>query len=136
MLRMTSKTVKEVVDKMRLPAVVRLSWSFWEPEDMEHLSRSMEEAQRDLQHARRAVQETEAKTNAIAGELKSLRAHHSDDARNGTAAEKLQFVLTQAAHSVDSRISTLELPRCEMKGQERCKEACRSAGAVPRAGAP
>ena len=29
MLRMTSKTVKEVVDKMRLPAVVRLSRSFW-----------------------------------------------------------------------------------------------------------
>ena len=29
MLRMTSKRVKEVVDKMRLPAVVRLSRSFW-----------------------------------------------------------------------------------------------------------
>jgi hypothetical protein len=29
MLRRTSKRVKEVVDKMRLPAVVRLSWSFW-----------------------------------------------------------------------------------------------------------
>ena len=29
MLRMTSKRVKEVVDKMRLPAVVRLSSSFW-----------------------------------------------------------------------------------------------------------
>ncbi len=29
MLRRTSKTVKEVVDKMRLPAVVRLSRSFW-----------------------------------------------------------------------------------------------------------
>jgi Ran GTPase-activating protein (RanGAP) involved in mRNA processing and transport len=28
-LRMTSKKVKEVVDKMRLPAVVRLSRSFW-----------------------------------------------------------------------------------------------------------
>jgi hypothetical protein len=30
MLRRTSKTVKEVVDKMRLPAVVRLSRSFWD----------------------------------------------------------------------------------------------------------
>ena len=29
MLRRTSKIVKEVVDKMRLPAVVRLSRSFW-----------------------------------------------------------------------------------------------------------
>jgi hypothetical protein len=47
MLRKTSKRVKEVVDKMRLPAVVRLSRSFW------------------------------------------------DNARNGTAAEKLQFILRQ-----------------------------------------
>jgi hypothetical protein len=46
-LRWTSKKVKEVVDKMRLSAVVRLSRSFW------------------------------------------------DDTRNGTAAEKLQFVMTQ-----------------------------------------
>jgi Ran GTPase-activating protein (RanGAP) involved in mRNA processing and transport len=30
MLRMTSKRVRKVVDKMRLPAVVRLSRSFWE----------------------------------------------------------------------------------------------------------
>jgi hypothetical protein len=29
MLRMTSKRVQEIVDKMRLPAVVRLSRSFW-----------------------------------------------------------------------------------------------------------
>ena len=29
MLRRTSKKLKEVVDKMRLPAVVRLSRSFW-----------------------------------------------------------------------------------------------------------
>jgi len=29
MLRRTSKRVKEVVDKMRLPGVVRLSMSFW-----------------------------------------------------------------------------------------------------------
>jgi len=47
MLRRTSKRVKEVVDKMRLPAVVRLSRRFW------------------------------------------------SDVRNGTAAEKLQFVLRQ-----------------------------------------
>jgi hypothetical protein len=30
MLRRTSKRVEEVVDKMRLPAVVRLSRSFWD----------------------------------------------------------------------------------------------------------
>ena len=30
MLRRTSKRVKEVVDKMRLPAIVRLSRSFWD----------------------------------------------------------------------------------------------------------
>jgi hypothetical protein len=30
MLRRTSKRVKEVVDKMRMPAVVRLSRSFWD----------------------------------------------------------------------------------------------------------
>jgi hypothetical protein len=30
MLRCTSKKVKEVVDKIRLPAVVRLSRSFWD----------------------------------------------------------------------------------------------------------
>jgi ubiquitin len=47
MLRMTSKRVKEAVDKMRLPAVVRLRRSFW------------------------------------------------DDARNGTAPEKLLFVMRQ-----------------------------------------
>jgi hypothetical protein len=47
MLRMTSKRVKEAVDKMRLPAVVRLSRSFW------------------------------------------------DDTRNGTGAEKVQFVIRQ-----------------------------------------
>jgi Ran GTPase-activating protein (RanGAP) involved in mRNA processing and transport len=71
MLRRTSKRVREVVDKMRLPAVVRLRWSFW------------------------------------------------DDARNGTAAEKLQVVMRQlAALTAQCRISTLELPRCEMKGQD------------------
>jgi Ran GTPase-activating protein (RanGAP) involved in mRNA processing and transport len=71
MLRLTSKRVKEVVDKMRLPAVVRLSSSFW------------------------------------------------GDARNGTAAEKLQFVMRQLKGlTVRCRITTLELPRCEMGRQE------------------
>jgi hypothetical protein len=63
---MTSKSVKEVVDKMSLPAFVRLSRSFW------------------------------------------------DDARNGTAAEMLQFVMSQlTALTAHCRISTLELPRCQ-----------------------
>jgi small ubiquitin-related modifier len=70
-LRRTSKRVKEVVDKMRLPAVVLLSRSFW------------------------------------------------DDARNGTAAEKLDFVFKQLAALTDQcRISTLKLPRCEIKEQD------------------
>ena len=68
MLRRTSKRVKVVVDKMRMPAIVRLSRSF------------------------------------------------SDDARNGTAAEKLHIVMRQlAVATARCRISTLELPRCEMK---------------------
>jgi hypothetical protein len=71
MLRRTSKRVKGVVDKMRLPAVVRLSRSFW------------------------------------------------DDTRNGTAAEKLRIVMRQlAVATARCRISTLELPRCEMNGQD------------------
>jgi hypothetical protein len=35
MLRRTSKSVKEIVDKMHLPVVVRLSWTFWG--DDEHI---------------------------------------------------------------------------------------------------
>ncbi len=72
MLRRASKRVKVVVDKMRLPVVVRLSRSFW------------------------------------------------GDTRNGTAAEKLQIVMRQLAVATARmrRISTLELPRCEMKGQD------------------
>ena len=71
MLRRTSKRVLEVVDKMRLPAVVRLSRSFWA------------------------------------------------DARNGTAAEKLQLVMRQlAVETARCRITTLELPECDMKGQD------------------
>ena len=69
MLRSTSKRVKEVVDKMRLPAVVRLSMRFW-----------------------------------------------ADD-RNGTTAEKLQFIISQlSALTAWCRITALELPRCQIKG--------------------
>jgi hypothetical protein len=71
MLIRTSKRVKDAVDKMRLPAVVRLSRSFW------------------------------------------------DDARNGTEKAKLEFVLRQlAAMTARCLITTLELPRCDMKGQD------------------
>jgi hypothetical protein len=71
MLRRTSKRVREVVDKMRLPAVVRLSRRFW------------------------------------------------DDARNGTEEAKLQFVLRQlTGMSAGCLITTIELPDCEMKGQD------------------
>jgi Ran GTPase-activating protein (RanGAP) involved in mRNA processing and transport len=61
---------QEVVDKVRLPAAVRLSRSFW------------------------------------------------DDARNGTAAEKLHFVFRQlTALTAESRITTFELPSCAMEEQ-------------------
>jgi hypothetical protein len=70
MLRRTSKRIKEVVDKMHLPAIVRLSRSFW------------------------------------------------DDARNGTAAKKRQFVMRQlTVVTAVTAVNTIELPRCEMKGQ-------------------
>jgi Ran GTPase-activating protein (RanGAP) involved in mRNA processing and transport len=70
-LRRTSKRVKEVVDKMRLPTVVRLSRSFW------------------------------------------------GDARNGTAAEKLQFVMRQLTlMTAWCRIRTLDLPDCGMQEQD------------------
>ncbi len=87
-LRRTSKRVEEVVDKMCLPAIVRLSRSF------------------------------------------------RDDARDGTAAEKLQFVIRQLQFMTAwCRIITLELPSCGIEWT-RCREACRSAGAVPSAGSP
>jgi hypothetical protein len=71
MLRRTSKKVKEVVDKMRLPAVVRLRRSFW------------------------------------------------NDARNDTAAEKLQLVMRQLTLMTGwCRITTLQLPRCDVKRQD------------------
>jgi hypothetical protein len=78
MLRRTSQRVKEVVDRMQLPAIVsivRLSRSFW------------------------------------------------DDARNGSAKAKRQFVLRQLAAMTAKtnsrcRISTLELLDCDMKGQD------------------
>ena len=42
-----------------------------------------------------------------------------DDARNGTDAEKLQFVMRQLPLiTAWCRISTLELPCCGMKGQD------------------
>jgi Ran GTPase-activating protein (RanGAP) involved in mRNA processing and transport len=71
-LRRTSKRVKEAVDKMRLPAVIRFSRSF-----------------------------------------------SSRRSRNGTATEKLQFVMRQlTVATTRCRITTLELPDCDMKGQD------------------
>jgi hypothetical protein len=71
MLRRTSTRVKEEVDKLRLPAVVRMSSTFW------------------------------------------------DDARNDTDAEKLKLVVRQlVVVTARCRITTLELPRCEMKGPD------------------
>ena len=70
MLRRTSKIVKEVVDKMRLPAVVRLSGLFWH------------------------------------------------DARNGTTAQKLKFVMRQLmVVSARCCITTLKVSQWTMKPQ-------------------
>jgi hypothetical protein len=42
-----------------------------------------------------------------------------DDTHDVTVSEKLQFVLRKlTALTARCRISTLELPRCEMKGQD------------------
>jgi hypothetical protein len=101
MLRRTSKRVKEVVNKMRLPAVVRLSSSFW------------------------------------------------DDARSGTERAKRQLVLRQLAamtvphhHTPATALSyetgvdrPVDIPQFKFQSS-RDREACRSAGAVPGAGAP
>jgi len=71
MMRSTSKRVKEVVDKMRLPAVVRLNRRF------------------------------------------------SYDDHNDTGEANLEFVFMQVAAMTDrDRITTLELPFCDMKGQD------------------
>ena len=73
MLRRTSKRVKEVVDKMGLPAVVRLSRSF------------------------------------------------CDDACNGTADEKRQFVMRQLTVTTARcriTVTTPELPHCGMQGKD------------------
>jgi Ran GTPase-activating protein (RanGAP) involved in mRNA processing and transport len=71
MMRRTSKRVKEAVDKMHLPAVVRLSRSFW------------------------------------------------CDARNGTGEAKLEFVFMKLeAMTAWCQITTLELSKCKMKGQD------------------
>ena len=88
MLRRTSKRVKEVVDKMCLPAVVRLSRSFWV------------------------------------------------DARNGTDAEKLQFVMRQLPLITDWLPHQHTRATALWNDRTRCREACRSAGAEPSADAP
>jgi len=48
MLRLTSKSVKAVVDKMRLPAVVRLNRSFWHTDDMDQDNRPVAKLRRIL----------------------------------------------------------------------------------------
>jgi hypothetical protein len=86
MLRMTSKKVREAVDKIRPPAVVCLSKSFW--------------------NGTAAV-----KLQFVVRKL---------ILRKGTAAEKLKFVFSKLAlMTVWSRITTLELHSCEMKGTAR-----------------
>ncbi len=71
MLRMASKRVREIVDKARLAAVVRLSRGFWV------------------------------------------------DTLNGTVAERLTHNIAQlATMATRYRITRLELPRCQIQGQD------------------
>ena len=90
MLRGTSKRVKEVVDKMRLPVVVHLNRSFW------------------------------------------------DDVRNDTVAEKLQFMMRNESDPIDDNLVTHQNTRSVALLHERTRyrETWKSAGKVPRAGAP
>ena len=48
MLRLTSKSVKAVVDKMRLPTAVRLNRSFWHTDDMDQDNRPVAKLRRIL----------------------------------------------------------------------------------------
>jgi Ran GTPase-activating protein (RanGAP) involved in mRNA processing and transport len=82
MLRRTSKRVKEVVDKMRLPVVVRLSRSFW-------------------------------------GDVRNGTATKTPAFRACAQLQRLQIVLRHiTALTANCRITTLELPRCVMNGQD------------------
>jgi hypothetical protein len=91
MLRMTSKRVKEAVDKMRLPAVVRLSRSFWDD-------------------ARNGT--GEAKLEFVLRQLAAMTARRPQ--WHGRGIDRLRF----AAPRGDCQITALELPKCAMKGQD------------------
>ncbi len=170
MVRRTSKVVKEVVDKMRLPAVVRLSRSFWGEAKVvqeSFVSQTLMVSQALMvwqtlfnkyqgaggevdeagvlqlvvdvsvslglsvnrriaeQRAAELLQAADTNGTGTVGfvefvvfakkrlDLFRLLEFHND------TAEKLQFVLRQlSALTAQCRISTLELPRCEMKGQD------------------
>jgi hypothetical protein len=91
MLRRTSKRVKEVVDKMCLPAVVRLSWSFWDD------TRNGTAAEK-LQVVTRQLQLMTTWCRIITLELPSCGMKEQDAERlAGVRAESLAGVLAQCA---------------------------------------
>jgi Ran GTPase-activating protein (RanGAP) involved in mRNA processing and transport len=119
MLRRTSKRVKEVVDKIRLPAVVRLVRSFWD--DVVKKVRpnydSLTVATLKAILRNRNLLVTGNKDDLVA------RLYIYDAGSKGPgarkAAEKTHFVMKQLTlMTAWCRISTLELPRCDMKGQD------------------
>jgi hypothetical protein len=139
MLRRTSKRVKEVVDKMRLPAVVRLSWRFWD-----QYSNDTETAKRQEMLVFQAVvrdgdrvtvwkklsragveslinygaQFLNNYQNAICGPTRVMWPHSHCMPPLCCAAYNGQFVLRQLTlMTAWCRITTLELPRCDMEGQ-------------------
>jgi hypothetical protein len=73
-------------------------------------------------HADKDVEESHKRSGQDAPACRCIGLSRSfwDDVRNGTAAEKLQFVIRQlTVATARCRITILELPLCEMKGQKR-----------------
>jgi hypothetical protein len=136
MLRMTSKSVKEVVDKMRLPAVVRLRRSFWDDD-----RNGTEKAKRQFVLGQLAAMT--ARWHSITLELPRC-------GMEGQDAERLAEVLAQCpalAHLDLSYNSTFGaagaerlagvLGQCrELVHTDLSRESCWSAGAVPSSVSP
>ncbi len=63
-VRRTSNRVKEVVDKMRLPAVVRLSRSFWDDTHYDTAAEKLQFVMRQLAVATAPVQHQDTRAAA------------------------------------------------------------------------
>ena len=165
MLTRTSKRVKDAVDKMRLPAVVRLSRSFWDGARNGTGEAKLELVLRQLaaMTARCRITTLELPkcemegqdAERLAGVLTQCPAlAHLDLSDNYTfgaaGADRLAGVLVQCRELVHLDLSSNRIGHVGAGpvahhhtraaalwyGRTRCREACRSAGAVPSAGAP